>query len=33
MSSLDETVEQFAQLICDYWHVETKVHYVCDVID
>jgi hypothetical protein len=31
ISSLDETVEQFAQRIRDYWHVENKVHYVRDV--
>jgi hypothetical protein len=29
--SLDETVEQFAQRIRDYWHVENKVHHVRDV--
>jgi predicted transposase YbfD/YdcC len=31
ISSLDETVAQFAQRIRDYWHVENKVHYVRDV--
>jgi predicted transposase YbfD/YdcC len=31
ISSLHETVEQFAQRIRDYWHVENKVHYVRDV--
>jgi predicted transposase YbfD/YdcC len=31
ISSLNETVEQFAQRIRDYWHVENKVHYVRDV--
>lgn len=31
ISSLDETVEQFAQRIRNYWHVENKVHYVRDV--
>jgi len=31
ISSLDETVERFAQRIRDYWHVENKVHYVRDV--
>lgn len=31
ISSLDETVEQFAQRIRDYWHVENKVHHVRDV--
>lgn len=31
ISSLDETVEQLAQRIRDYWHVENKVHYVRDV--
>ena len=31
ISSLDETVEAFAQRIRDYWHVENKVHYVRDV--
>lgn len=31
ISSLDETVEQFAQRIRAYWHVENKVHYVQDV--
>lgn len=31
ISSLDENVEQFAQRIRDYWHVENKVHYVRDV--
>ena len=31
ISSLDETVESFAQRIRDYWHVENKVHYVRDV--
>jgi predicted transposase YbfD/YdcC len=30
--SLDETVDQFAQRIRDYWHVENKVHHVRDVI-
>jgi predicted transposase YbfD/YdcC len=28
---LNETVEQFAQRIRDYWHVENKVHHVRDV--
>jgi hypothetical protein len=31
ISSLDETVESFAQRIRDYWHVENQVHYVRDV--
>jgi predicted transposase YbfD/YdcC len=31
ISSLNETAEQFAQRIRDYWHVENKVHYVRDV--
>lgn len=31
ISSLNETVEQFAQRIRNYWHVENKVHYVRDV--
>lgn len=31
ISSLDETVEHFAQRIRNYWHVENKVHYVRDV--
>lgn len=31
ISSLDETVEEFAQRIRNYWHVENKVHYVRDV--
>ena len=31
ISSLDETVEQFAGRIQGYWHVENKVHYVRDV--
>lgn len=31
ISSLDETVEEFARRIRDYWHVENKVHYVRDV--
>jgi predicted transposase YbfD/YdcC len=31
ISSLNETVEQFAQRIRDYWHIENKVHYVRDV--
>jgi predicted transposase YbfD/YdcC len=31
ISSLSETVEQFAKRIRDYWHVENKVHYVPDV--
>jgi predicted transposase YbfD/YdcC len=31
ISSLTETVEQFARRIRDYWHVENKVHYVRDV--
>jgi predicted transposase YbfD/YdcC len=31
ISSLDETVEQFAKRIRDYWHVENKVHHVRDV--
>jgi predicted transposase YbfD/YdcC len=31
ISSLDETVDQFARRIRDYWHVENKVHHVRDV--
>jgi hypothetical protein len=31
ISSLDESVEQFAQRIRNYWHVENKVHHVRDV--
>ncbi len=31
ISSLDESVESFAQRIRDYWQVENKVHYVRDV--
>nr|WP_293209148.1 MULTISPECIES: ISAs1 family transposase [unclassified Microcoleus] len=31
ISSWNETVEQFARRIRDYWHVENKVHYVRDV--
>jgi hypothetical protein len=31
LSSLNETVEQFAQRIRNYWHVENKVHHVRDV--
>ena len=31
ISSLSETVEQFAQRLRDYWHIENKVHYVRDV--
>ena len=31
ISSLDETVEQFATRIRNYWGVENKVHYVRDV--
>ena len=31
ISSLDETVEQFAIRIRDYWGVGNKVHYVRDV--
>jgi predicted transposase YbfD/YdcC len=31
ISSLDETVEEFARRIRDYWHVENKVHHVRDV--
>lgn len=31
ISSLDETVEQFAKRIRDYWCVENKVHHVRDV--
>ena len=31
ISSLDESVEAFAQRIRDYWQVENKVHYVRDV--
>ena len=31
ISSLNETVEQFARRIRDYWQVENKVHYVRDV--
>lgn len=30
-SSLDESTEQFAQRIREYWHVENKVHHVRDV--
>jgi hypothetical protein len=31
ISSLDETAEQFATRIRNYWGVENKVHYVRDV--
>lgn len=31
ISSLDESAEEFAHRIRDYWHVENKVHYVRDV--
>lgn len=31
ISSLDETVEQFAVRIRNYWGIENKVHYVRDV--
>ena len=31
LSSLNETVEEFAERIRNYWHVENKVHYVRDV--
>lgn len=31
ISSLDETVAEFARRIRDYWHVENKVHHVRDV--
>lgn len=31
ISSLDKTVESFAQRIRDYWHIENKVHHVRDV--
>jgi predicted transposase YbfD/YdcC len=31
ISSLNETVEEFARRIRDYWHVENKVHDVRDV--
>ncbi|MGB3297747.1 MAG: ISAs1 family transposase [Phormidesmis sp.] len=31
ISSLEESVEAFAQRIRQYWHVENKVHYVRDV--
>ena len=31
ISSLDESVEAFAQRIRHYWQVENKVHYVRDV--
>jgi hypothetical protein len=31
ISSVDETVEEFAQRIRNYWQVENKVHYVRDV--
>ncbi len=31
ISSLDESVESFAQRIRDYWQVENKVHYVRDL--
>jgi hypothetical protein len=31
ISSLEETVEQFAARIRNYWGVENKVHYVRDV--
>lgn len=31
ISSLDETVEQFADRIRNYWGIENKVHYVRDV--
>lgn len=31
ISSLNESVETFAERIHDYWHVENKVHYARDV--
>jgi len=31
ISSLNESVAQFAQRIQDYWHIENKVHHVRDV--
>jgi predicted transposase YbfD/YdcC len=31
ISSLDESVAEFARRIREYWHVENKVHYVRDV--
>jgi predicted transposase YbfD/YdcC len=31
ISSVDESVEDFAKRIRNYWHVENKVHYVRDV--
>jgi predicted transposase YbfD/YdcC len=31
ISSLDESVAEFAQRIREYWHVENKVHYVRDM--
>jgi predicted transposase YbfD/YdcC len=31
ISSLDESVEEFARRIRDYWQVENRVHYVRDV--
>jgi predicted transposase YbfD/YdcC len=31
LTSLDEPLEQLAQRIRKYWHVENKVHYVRDV--
>jgi hypothetical protein len=31
ISSLNESAQQFARRIRDYWHVENKVHYVRDV--
>ena len=31
ISSLEESVEDFARRIREYWHVENKVHYVRDV--
>ena len=30
ISSLDESVEDFARRIREYWHIENKVHYVRD---
>ena len=31
LTSLDESLEQLAKRIRQYWHVENKVHYVRDV--
>jgi predicted transposase YbfD/YdcC len=31
ISSVDESVEDMAERIRNYWHVENKVHYVRDV--